>query len=926
MSIARTLLALGALSALPFAQAQTTVAGFTPGSYRVTESGAAEYRIPIRVPPGIAGTEPKLALVYNSQAGNGLLGIGWSLEGLSAITRCPRTVAQDGTRGAVSYDANDRFCLDGQRLMLIAGSPYGAAGSEYRTERDSFSKITASATTIAYPSPLSGVMPESFVVKTKAGHTMEYGATSDSRIEIQDPTKPTVRIWALSKVSDSKGNYFTATYTEDRPNGDFYPSRIDYSGNGGTGGATFASVRFVYETRPDKPPFYVAGSMIKSMQRLKSVQTYSGATLVFEYQLTYGASPSTQLSRLVSLTSCSSGVCLPATSFAWQDPDSVEFQPYVYSALASTDWSGWTSETGDFNGDGRTDLMTYYVGTAGWQVYVALSNGDGTFAPYVHATIASTDWSGGWTFGTGDFNGDGRTDLMTYYVGTAGWQVYVALSNGDGTFAPYVHATIASTNWSGWTFKTGDFNGDGRTDLMTYYVGTSGWGAYIALSNEDGTFAPYVPSWIANTDWSGWTFETGDFNGDGRTDVMTYYVGTSGWGAYIALSNGDGTFAPYVSSWIANTNWSGWTFKTGDFNGDGRTDLMTYYVGTSGWGAYIALSKGDGTFAPYVQSWIASTDWSGWTFETGDFNGDGRTDLMTYYAGTSGWGAYIALSNGDGTFAPYVPSWIANTNWSGWTFGTGDFNGDGRTDLMTYNIGTPGWRAYIASTPARNFAVTQLTGGLSATTAISYSSLASAAQTYTKDNTAVYPTIDLQLPQYVVSEVQVSNGVSGTHLSTYRYGGAKSNAQGRGFLGFRWHEFNDEPTGLKLRTEFRQDHPYIGFPSLVRKTQSTGTILSELNYTYSCINPASGAACTVAVGNRYFPYVSQSVETANDLNGAVLPTVTTTTQYDSYGNATSVAVSTGDGHSKTTSSIYVNDTTNWLLGRLKNSTVTSTVP
>ena len=140
----RTALLLGALStfSLPLqGQQPTTVAGFTPGSFRVTESGAAEYRIPIRVPPGIAGMEPKLALVYNSQAGNGLLGMGWNLEGLSAVARCPQTMAQDAVRGGVNYDANDRYCLDGQRLMLISGASYGADGAEYRTELESFSKV-----------------------------------------------------------------------------------------------------------------------------------------------------------------------------------------------------------------------------------------------------------------------------------------------------------------------------------------------------------------------------------------------------------------------------------------------------------------------------------------------------------------------------------------------------------------------------------------------------------------------------------------------------------------------------------------------------------------------------------------------------------------------------------------------------------------
>jgi hypothetical protein len=144
MSILRAVLMLGALSALPLGlQAQTTVAGFTPGSFRVTETGAAEYRIPIRVPPGIAGMEPKLALAYNSQGGNGLLGVGWNVEGLSAITRCPQTLAQDGVRRLVNYDWNDRYCLDGQRLVLISPPPlfYGADGAEYRTERESFSKV-----------------------------------------------------------------------------------------------------------------------------------------------------------------------------------------------------------------------------------------------------------------------------------------------------------------------------------------------------------------------------------------------------------------------------------------------------------------------------------------------------------------------------------------------------------------------------------------------------------------------------------------------------------------------------------------------------------------------------------------------------------------------------------------------------------------
>jgi Salmonella virulence plasmid 65kDa B protein len=187
-------------------QAQTIVPGKIPGSFAVSPSGAATYSIPIQVPPGVAGMEPKLSLEYNSQGGNGIMGMGWNLAGLSSITRCPATMAQDGVRGSVNYDDKDKFCLDGQRLMVVSGA-YGAPGSEYRTEIESFSRITAIGQ--------AGTGPASFTVKTKAGLTMEYGiidGTRDSRIEAQG--KSAVMVWAIGKIADVKGNTMTFVYNE----------------------------------------------------------------------------------------------------------------------------------------------------------------------------------------------------------------------------------------------------------------------------------------------------------------------------------------------------------------------------------------------------------------------------------------------------------------------------------------------------------------------------------------------------------------------------------------------------------------------------------------------------------------------------------------------------------------------------------------
>jgi hypothetical protein len=126
------------------AQAQTTV-GRMEGSASVTATGAARYAVPLALPPGTNGLAPSLAVVYDSRGGNGLLGVGFQLAGLSSIRRCGNSIAQDGKVSAVALDATDRFCLDGQRLRLASGT-YGTAGSVYHTEVESFARITAYGT------------------------------------------------------------------------------------------------------------------------------------------------------------------------------------------------------------------------------------------------------------------------------------------------------------------------------------------------------------------------------------------------------------------------------------------------------------------------------------------------------------------------------------------------------------------------------------------------------------------------------------------------------------------------------------------------------------------------------------------------------------------------------------------------------------
>jgi hypothetical protein len=901
-----------------------------PGKFDVSGSGAATYSIPIAVPPGTAGMTPALALSFSSQGSNGIVGVGWSLSGLPSINRCPQTFAQDGVRGGVNFDANDRFCLDGQRLVAISGA-YGAHLTEYRTEIESFTRIISHGTT--------GTGPRWFEVHTKSGQIMEFGGTTDSQVLAQGKT--TARSWAVNKVSDTKGNYYTVTYTNDTTNGQAYPIEIDYTGNAAATPALapYNKVQFVYATRPDITPAYQAGSLVKTTVRLTNVQTYAGTSLVADYRLAYNATI-TNLSSLTSVTVCAAdGSCLPPTSFTATIGSGGTFNegaftyPNGWNFGAPPSYNG-PPIVGDFNGDGKTDFA-FWTGTG---VDVFLSNGDGTFAASTFA------YSNSWYFGArpganvtlivGDFNGDGKTDFA--FAGANAVNVF--LSKGDGTFAasafPYPSA-IEPPNGGVWqcgvpqtqgcTPIVGDFNGDGRTD----FAFTGGNALYVFLSNGDGTFSVSgqgLGTNFGNPPTANYTPIVGDFNGDGKTD---FTLATSTWFA-VFLSNGDGTFS---ISGSANPNgWNfgappdaNWTPIVGDFNGDGKTD----FAFASGTTVNVLLSKGDGTFSTnqfiYPNGWnFGAPPSSTYMPLVGDFNGDGKTDFA-FAAGT--WVA-VMFSNGDGTFSlsgfnyPVLPPGYARFQvW--YTPVVGDFNGDGKTDFAL--AGTTSIYTFQAGGPPI-YQLNAVTNGLGATTAFTYQPLTNGS-VYTKDTTSTYPLVDVQVPIYVVSRVDTSNGIGGTYSTTYSYAGAKADLSGLGFLGFRQTAATDLQTNVVATTNTRQDYPYIGLTASATKTLGTLTLNSTIN-TYQFSN-ASGAATVSTPSNASAPYrvsVAQSVASSSDLDGTAMPVVTTTSQYDAYGNPTQVVTSTPDGFSKTTTNTYTNDATNWFLGRLTGATVTSTKP
>jgi RHS repeat-associated protein len=182
--------------------AGTTISAGIAGEPTVGHDGSANYRVAIWVPDGIDGLRPELAVEYNSEGGVGLLGPRWHLSGLSAITRCAKTRAQDGTQAAVDFQG-DTFCMDGQRLVRA-----GASSLVFYTERESFTKIVASKNA-------SGDF-SSFKAYQRDGRIFHYGSSHRSRLHGNPAgiARDVSYAYYLDKITDRYSNEISITYLD----------------------------------------------------------------------------------------------------------------------------------------------------------------------------------------------------------------------------------------------------------------------------------------------------------------------------------------------------------------------------------------------------------------------------------------------------------------------------------------------------------------------------------------------------------------------------------------------------------------------------------------------------------------------------------------------------------------------------------------
>ncbi|TQV86343.1 SpvB/TcaC N-terminal domain-containing protein [Aliikangiella coralliicola] len=564
--------------------------------------GAATYSVPIAIPPGRNGMQPNVALSYSSRNGNGIAGIGWGLSAASSIRRCGQIVGLDDKSFGVTYTGEDRLCLDGQRLILTQGATYGANGTEYRTEQDSFARIILTGDYNATDSSGSH-----FTVEHKSGMVSYYGKTSNSRHTADGQSK--TLSWALTSREDrttQKNNiqYTYATFG----GGEHLLTEINYTGSASTVGDR--KVKLIYESRPDKSTNYLAGGKSAITQRLSKVETYYVSQKIRSYNLSYGSvSGATQRSLLRSLEECafdSNGAssCLPATTFNWQDAPTQFTLERVQEK--QSDWlNGYIRPVGDFDGDGFKESIvnqTKYELGVGYtnQPRLVSFNADGSVKWEVDLDKSWIGLSGMRTLERiADINNDGAAELIikdpaveNYEAGSLTIYKVVVQSGNAQLVALY------TTPFTATQAELADVDGDNKLDIVTVDFDWQGTTQYRVFSYHKNTSAlPALSFQTAKTEidryqtispWQPDNYQHNtrqvnlssilDFNGDGIQDLQlsNNMCSSEPQPDDILLSHSTGyNSLSYTSMGIAAENHPSDTYhKWVDINGDGLSDYL----------------------------------------------------------------------------------------------------------------------------------------------------------------------------------------------------------------------------------------------------------------------------------------------------------------------------------------------------------------
>jgi RHS repeat-associated protein len=656
--------------------------GETPGMLSVSLTGSANYNVPIAVPPGINNVTPKISLSYDSQSGNGIAGYGWNINGISMISRIPSSKFHDNVIDGVDFDNLDRFALDGIRLVLKSGT-YGTDGAEYETENYSNLKIVSYGV-----SPLGATYgPSHFIVQYPDGSKAHYGNSTDSRTHIG---------YAITYWENPQGIRIDYEYLNSN-NGQSI-SKIKY---GHANSATpINEIEFVYNYfgRKRREQSYVHNVSLNRNDLLEKINVHGHGNLLRVYSLTHDTDVIYRAGyqRLKSIRESTANISEHHSpiNFNYENTDSsINYNDIVTDlGLVNIEQRNAQAVSLDFTGNGKLDFLVYPK--------------DDKTKFWLFKDIQNGEQNSPWELNTGKFetmfpitwldyqskvgSGQGITLVKNGFSGQVRFEVY-----SNGTTSPTSHQYTKTWNAPSYTYDnncssseqknipreyiSGDFNGDGLTDVLA--IGKS----YTIRSCHEEDCSGGSDGDVGLIDPSG-----GIIGNDTCCSCNTNSI--SNKEVHFIDLNRNITFnfassSGHLQQVLSDED----QLHTGDFNGDGKTDLLHVADGK----LFIYSLDDNNSLSLLWQVNDIGIDIND-PLLIGDYNGDGKTDFLD------------PVSNNSKSFRTFISTgtmFTVETRTHGFRYVKTNFNGnngvlsgfnlvpldvdsDGKTDIIEYNTVT----------------------------------------------------------------------------------------------------------------------------------------------------------------------------------------------------------------------------------------------
>ena len=768
----------------------------------MSPNGARTYEVPIDVYPGMNGFTPNLSLVYNSQQGNSIMGMGWAVSGVSVISRSGKTMYYDNVPQGVTMDNGDAFVLNGIHLIKTGtGDGYILYESEQGNIK---AKGYVSGSTMKY-----------FEVFYPNGNKGVFGDITGMQNYLYYP---------LMSLIDCRGNKITYSYSFS--NNHYNISNISYNG---------ASIEFKYQTSRQDPFFYFVGGLkVYETQLLQSVTCKLGDTVLGTYTMQYIAQNNksllTQIDYTVSGKSynpllfyygrgdIASNYTQSTTQlYEWYTADNPGMIKVVKGkfdydsgadgliALPNLNpyWKHYRHSTAFRHSQNRFDNM--YTGDEKIFLYAGLKDGWASPMPNLvtekgFVDIISADLEGKQEEYVVKINNSVVNDKDQIVFQVYRSNLYSGLSKLYTR--TYDFPTVYTDADGGKSIQpkfyyVGDFNGDGKMEIMAVSVhqpfGDTGKPSLCYIFDLVGNkilFQNYVLPYniefvgtqqsdpqtaVNNTD----KLFVMDYDGDGKTDIC--HINESGVNLYTFKVSGNtltaqkvGTYTGLTKSGLANRD-----VLLGEFNGDGLMDLLVSPTGSAAnWTVYN--SKGNGQFESSTFSGATRSSEDNTGFIIQDINGDGATDLIKY--DTSGFFTYLAKNNNVGSSALYsyypssksvlVPTNINTRNCF--------------TQLISLKDGIV-TKFSFSRNESEEAMLTGMANSLGVVEKNDYQLIDAegvASELYTKGQGATYPYVNIQEPLSVIASSEIYMNGSLIDNNSFTYHNAVIHRQGLGFCGF----------------------------------------------------------------------------------------------------------------------------------------------